>query len=182
MTVIKKVAILIAALLLFPGPSALAFNVKGYQWGRPFGEMRQELENRNKKPVVDEQKPAIVFTDTVFGKECKVSLLFTPKTKLLAGIAMVWKDPAVASEAFDNITKKYGPPAPSSGAAKTRRYFIWYSPTSRYDRIALVAYFNRTVLGYYGGEYYKKYEEESAPVAGKQTPASVPAGAQSGTR
>lgn len=157
----RKISILLVLVLSISASQADAFNVKGYEWGRPLEDVRKDLERSKKDPVFDEGAGTVVFTDKVFGKECRVSLLFTPKTRLLAGIAMVWLDPAVVNEAIDHLTKKYGPPAPSSGRNKTRRYFIWYSPVSRYDRIALIGDLNRTVLGYYGGEYYKKYEEES---------------------
>lgn len=174
----RKIVPVCLSLVLVLSAPAMAFTVKGYQWGRPLAEMRKDLEVKRKKAVFDEKTWTLVFPDKVFGKECEVSLLFTPKTKLLAGIAMVWSDPEAATLAKEDLTRKYGPPLPSGNQAEVRKVFLWSSPTSRFDRITLVAGLKRTIMAYYGGEYYRKYMEESAQVSGKPVSEAMPAEAQ----
>lgn len=159
---IKKMLIAFAVLSVCVAPELSAYNLKGYEWGRTLEETRGSIERSGKTAVFDEKTGTLVFEDKIFGRKCKVSLLFTPKTKLLAGAAIVWADPAVAAAALEDLTKKYGPPAPSSGSRGVRNTYIWYSPVSRNDRIALIGDLRRTVLGYYGGAYYKRYMEESS--------------------
>jgi hypothetical protein len=174
----KKIVILCLALVFSASPLALAFSVKGYQWGRSLEDMRKDLEAREKKTVYSEKKQTLVFTDKVFGKECEVSLLFTPKTKLLAGVAVIWSDPEAAILAKDDLTKKYGSPLSPQSKAQGKKYFMWSSPTSRFDRITLVAGLNRTMMAYYGGEYYRQYMEESAQEGGKPGPMVMSADAK----
>lgn len=174
----KRIAIFCLALMLLAAPFALAFTIKGYQWGTSLEDMREDLETRGRKAVYSEKNQTLVFSDEVFGKKCEVSLLFTPKTKLLAGVAVIWSDPEAAILAKDDLTKKYGLPLSPGSKAQAKKYFMWASPTSRFDRITLVVGLNRTMMAYYGGEYYRKYMEESVQEGGKPGPIAMPADAK----
>lgn len=154
-------AVFVTLMALFCPFPAFAYDVKGYKWGEPLEGVKDRLYLNDKKAVFNEKACTVVYTDTILKKECKVSLLFTPTTKKLAGIAITWNDPAVHTDVMNDLKRKYGPSMPYAGENRTREYSVWYSPTSRYDRVVVIGDKKRVVLGYYGGEFYKMYEDET---------------------
>lgn len=177
-----KITAFIAVLVVLFAAPAFAYNVKGYQWGESLETVKNRLYLGGKKPVFNEKACTLVYKDTVFNKECKVSLLFTPTTKKLAGIAMTWNDPTVSSDVMNDLKNKYGPSTPYAGTNRTREYSVWASPTSRYDRIVLIGDKKRVTLGYFGGEFYKMYEEEVNNAAAIPAPEPIVVGAGGGTK
>ena len=134
-----------------------------YKWGQTLADTKNQLKNKNKNfesiNKEDSGHVGLAYTDKIFGETCKVTLAFTPKSKLLAGIIVSWEDTSVGAGLKNLLTKKYGiPTQPNQFMEK----YIWYG-------IAVLDYsFIKTDLCY-GSEYhYEKLRKETAEIKEKE--------------
>lgn len=165
-TMIGRVRVFRGVLVLFfilssGSCSSEAFELKGYSWGESLDSIKERVKIGNKELLYDESGSTLVFDDVYFDSPCKVSLLFTPVSRQLAGVAFIWRDAQVAGRVRESLVNKYGQAAPSDEKGPVRQYFLWTSPVDRYDRIALMVSGDKVLLAYFGGPYYGKYVEES---------------------
>ncbi|MBF0216664.1 MAG: hypothetical protein HQL30_06700 [Candidatus Omnitrophica bacterium] len=138
-----------------------AYTLMDYSWGAPFESIQKELELAGKKAVFDVKNFTLVYEEPWLEGECKVSLVFTPKTRLLAGIACVWPSEEVIDNAMKFVRDKYGDPVAFDRPDQMRKIYIWSDPTTRDNKIILIKGPSSVILSYYGGEFYRNYLEES---------------------
>lgn len=137
-----------------------------YAWGVPEAEAFTAVRQRHADAAA--LLPGIGFRHTLLGEECVVLLLFTPKTRLLAGVALRWESAAVIDKAALWLTQQYGPPLDASERGKK---YEWGE--SRYDTasayriigesagaVILERIGNETHLAYYYGPFWNQLMRE----------------------
>ncbi|MBD3379727.1 MAG: hypothetical protein GF408_04615 [Candidatus Omnitrophica bacterium] len=146
---------------LFSGAFSEAYEFRGYTWGQSLERTRRRLERRDEIVSYNKESSTLVYSGFFYGEECKVSLLFTPESGELAGIALVWADDTAKDNILADLSRKYGEPLKPGMKARDVEYYLWKSPTDPNDRIALIIDPKAMVLGYYGGDFYEKYRQEA---------------------
>lgn len=148
-------------ILFVASSSAYAYTPKGYVWGASLSSVQDELKDDKVDAFYDKKNDTLVFKENKYGVDCKASLLFTPKSSLLAGIAFVWSDVSVFKAVQRDMVKKYGQAIKSDVNRYGRTTYLWYSPTNTYDKVTLIKDPKMIILGYYGGDFYKQYQQEA---------------------
>jgi hypothetical protein len=138
-----------------------AYTLKDYSWGAPFESVQKELERTGKKAVFDVKSFTLVYSEAWLEGECKISLVFAPKTRLLAGIACVWPSEEIIDNVMKYVREQYGDPVAFDRPDQLRKIYIWSDPATRDNKIILIKGPSSVILSYYGGEFYRKYLEES---------------------
>ncbi|MDO9463743.1 MAG: hypothetical protein Q7J67_00335 [bacterium] len=132
-----------------------------YKWGQTFVDTKNQLKNKNKN-FVPLKGEGLAYFDKIFGESCNVTLIFTPKSKLLAAITVSWDATSVGSGLKTLLTKKYGSP---SQLNQFMEKYSWF----KFDSTLILDYsFTKTDLFYYGGECWKKHEQETAEITEKE--------------
>ena len=98
----------------------------------------------------------MIYRDTILDESCRVTLEFTPKTKVLASIKIFWSDKNIGEDVKNLLLDKYGSYDQPNVFANE---FYWRG-TSEYDVIMLEYEYAGTTLIYYGGVYQQQYERE----------------------
>lgn len=139
-------------------PESITF--QDYRWGQTLADVKKnQLKNKNFIPVGEEQ---VSYFDKIFGESCSVNLIFTPKSKLLVGVAVIWDTTSVGINLKNLLTKKYGYPGqPNQFMEK----YIWLKSK---DSIVLNYTFIKTQLFYHNGEYAGKYKQETKEITEKE--------------
>ena len=153
---IAKLIIAILLLFLFCSPEIYAFKFEDYDWGRSIGSIRDLIKSKGKRMLVSSGDRFLSYVDTILDEECRVTLEFTPKTKVLASIKINWSDKVTGEDVKKLLVSKYGQYQQPN--VFVEEYF-WYGGT-QYDSIALNYDYAGTSLIYFGGRYQEQYEKE----------------------
>ena len=137
-----------------------------YKWGQTLADTKNQLKNKNKNFRSTQGKTELGYSDKIFGESCRVRLVFTPKSKLLAAINVSWDTTLVGAGLKNLLTKKYGIPIQPNQLME--KYYWVKSTTNIYNSIILDYSFIKTDLTYYGGEYFKKCEQENTEITEKE--------------
>ena len=158
----KKITTLAIFFLLFIHSGISAFQFEDYEWGRPMCEVKAMLVVDKRKNLIPACEPhALAYLARILNKPCKAKLFFTPQSKLLAGVEVLWDGASVRSELKNSLTKQYGQ---AQQAAESTESYNWKG-SSQYDVLTLSYASSQTRLFYHGGTYWKKRQEELASLA-----------------
>jgi hypothetical protein len=146
---------LIFVFSIFWDSDIFAFQFNNYKWGESYFILVNQIK-AEKKGLIKNTEEKIVYKDNIFGKNCEISLYFTPKGRYLSFIQVVWPGTDKASEIRDILTRKYG--APHQQKAYVDIY-VWFSDISE-KKIVLDYASGEIKLKYYGGKYYTEYQKE----------------------
>ena len=153
--------VLVLMLIIWSVIELKAACFEDYEFGQTLADTKNQLKNKNKNFISNEEKEEKVleYSDKIFGESCSATLLFTPKSKLLAGIIVRWDTTSVGANLKNLLTKKYGKPhQPNQFMEK----YIWFGI------VALDYSFIKTDLVYYGGIYWDKYKQEMEEITEKE--------------
>ena len=155
----KKSIVTICTLWFLLTTLSYAYQFEDYTWGTPYDKVLSQLKEKNKNIITSSNKE-INYNDKIFDKSCQVGLLFTPKTKLLATVAIQWKDTNVGIDLKNLLTEKYGMPVQPNQFIDV---FIWGNYPEK-DCIILNYAFFETLVFYNGSEYEKMREKENEEI------------------
>ena len=153
-----------AAVFLFLATCSTAFpyQFEDYQWGSAIGNVSDQVAQKG-KTLIGEASDEIEYKDQILDLECTVNLVFTPKTKLLWSITVIWNDAGTVDKMLKILTDKYGKPQIRG------IYYRWGDPSN--DCILLYVEKSQTKLIYYGkgliNQYKKELDELEAKDKGK---------------
>ncbi|MFC1667584.1 hypothetical protein ACFL0P_07000 [Candidatus Omnitrophota bacterium] len=152
----KKIVIILMVFVLFFSVNAFAFQFEDFEWGISREDAETIIQDKGKILLFSDDEDEIGYTDTILDKPCQVILFFTPNSKQLAGITIIWKTTAVGKTLKYLLTKKYGQPQQVNEGAN---FYNWGS-VENYRMLVLEFNSPQTDLIYYGGNYYKNLEKE----------------------
>jgi len=153
--------IFVASIVFFWSISfTIAAQFEDYKWGSSVSQTKQLLRKKEKNFI--EVKNTIVYEDKILGRKCKVLLIFTPKSKKLAGIVITWNTTYVGDKVKRILEKKYGKPIqPNEFMDK----YVWGSPAEIILDYAIL----ETELCYYSKEYFPLYRKEEEEIESKES-------------
>ncbi|MDD5069646.1 MAG: hypothetical protein PHV17_02860 [Candidatus Omnitrophica bacterium] len=102
-----KEAFFIFALILLPF-SLFAFNFEDYEWGKNQEQVLSGIKNKNKQIIKTDNPRVLKYFDKILDEDCTIMLEFTPKTKLLSSIKIVWSEKSVGKDLKKLLSDKYG--------------------------------------------------------------------------
>jgi len=153
--------IAIFTLVLGNCPAVFAYRFEDFQWGSALNQVYERLLNA-KKYNLEEGTYFLNYEETIYGYPAHVRVIFTPDTNKLAKVSVIWSDISdmdVWKDIKRQVEKVYGYPNETDNVA---RQFTWYEGSLINDEKMVLDCGNRNsvVLDYYGGEYWRKFEEE----------------------
>ena len=153
--------IFVASIVFFWSISfTIAAQFEDYKWGSSVSQTKQLLRKKGKNFIVI--KNGIGYEDKIMEEKCKVMLFFTPKSKKLAGIGIIWNTTYVGDKVKRILEKKYGKPIQPNEFMD--RYF-WGSPAEIILDYAIL----ETELCYYSKEYFPLYRKEEEEIESKES-------------
>ena len=161
----KKITILILCLIFSDYSNTFAVQFQDYGWGKAIGEVKEMLKNKQKGFLTSGGERVITYNDKILDEPCKVSLIFTPSSKLLAAVQILWEEVYVGNKLKALLINKYGQPFQQT---KFIDEYLWNLPTKG-EVLTLDYTFNGAKLSYYGGGYYRRYEREEKELASAET-------------
>ncbi len=144
---------LIMLLLLFLSTQALAYRFEEYEWGSLLRRVHEKVKDKKNVAV---EKNRITYDDRIAGSECKVVLAFTPETEMLARITLEWKTAYPGDKVLKYVLEDNSVPHHRDDFSKK---YTWGGSDSD-NRIELDYGSGKTVLTYYGGEFWRRFQEE----------------------
>ena len=157
--------VLILSIFIFATANLFAVQFQDYEWGKSAGEIKEVLKNKQKGFSTSGGERVIAYNDKILDEPCKVSLIFTPSSKLLAAVQILWEEVYVGNKLKALLINKYGQPFQQT---KFIDQYLWNLPTKG-EVLTLDYTFNGAKLSYYGGEYYRRYEREEKELASVAT-------------
>lgn len=154
--IIIRSVFLFCAIFLFFSFDLFAFEFENFRWGRPMSEAKELIKANGKKLLPSSGDRFLSYTDTILDEECKVTLEFTPSSKVLASIKISWADKNVGEDVKKLLVSKYGDYQQPS--VFEEEYF-WYGG-NQYDSIVLNYDYAGSQVVYFGGTYQEQYEKE----------------------
>lgn len=152
----KKIIIFMLALLLLTNFDVLAAQFEDYEWGMSMDEIKNMIISKQKNFIPGDNEDVFVYTDNILNNECRVILSFTPKSKKLAEVAIMWDTAFVGGDLKDMLIKKYGIPMQPN---KFIEQYMW-PPYGKHEGLYLDYSFGKTYLYYRGGQYDILREKE----------------------
>jgi len=152
----RKIAGLVLVLFCITGIvsfSAFALHFENYQWGMTKQEIRRKIESKGVS-LPSEIAGALVYNEMIVGQSCKVTLKFTPDSKLLYQVELKWSGTGAGQKMKQILSEKYGPPYAAGDLYK--KYF-WYQGS---DVLTLNYSTMNTTLTYASGSIEKKRNAE----------------------
>jgi hypothetical protein len=153
-------------LILAISTSCYSYTFENYEWGKPVSEVEKLVAAKHKNYIYNKAANVIRYEDVIFKHECSVDLLFTPQSKILAGIMIAWKTNAVGTDLKQILTDKYGKP---NKINQFMDKYYWGTYTTG-DLILIEYTFSKTELLYYGGKFWLQHQNESKMEAAKEAP------------
>ena len=150
----KKI-LLLAIIPFWISIPLFAYQFEDYQWGtsrKNVEKLLREKKQSHARATVE----TITYSNNIFNEACSITLVFTPKSSMLAGITVSWNTISVGRNLKRLLPNKYGDPQQPH---KSLDKYIW-SNDSQGEKIILEYSVLRTILAYFGGEDYKRYKQE----------------------
>lgn len=88
--------------------SSFAFQFEKYEWGKPLKNMELKIKEKGKVLIPSDKDSELSYTDKILNEDCLVTLVFTPKTKELASVRILWNNKYVGDDVKKLLAKKYG--------------------------------------------------------------------------
>lgn len=152
---IKKILVLSIFLFLLIYSTAFSYQFEDYKWGTSYDESLRKVEESGKN-ISKRNDNLIMYSDKIVNSPCDVILGFTPKSKLLATVSVIWNGATVSYDLKELLTKKYGQPRLSGISGE---YYFGQGS----DNI-LLKVTSDTNCSYFGGIYWDKYNEEKSQI------------------
>jgi len=152
-----KIIAVISFLSLFPFQSVLAFRFEDYGWGNSVEEIKSQIRRKGKTLQSSGKGRSLMYNDRILDESCRVTLEFTPKTKVLASIKVFWIDKNIGIDVKKLLVSKYGDYYQPNVFMEE---YYWHGPSSEYDQIVLEYDYAGTTLTYFGGIFQQRYEKE----------------------
>jgi len=150
---IVGIAVVFFFCLLFAYQEAGAFQFESYKWGKTKEEIRALIEAGHSK-VPTRTNRGLAYGDIIFGRSCKVNLIFTPDTNLLTAVVIKWQGNTVGQKLKADLSQKYGEPRRSGDL---RNEYFWSEGN---DKLTLNYKSMNTELTYYNMADVKDYIAE----------------------
>ena len=134
-----------------------------YKWGGSRDEVKEIIASKGHR-ITLQTPTGFGYADRILGKKVMVYFYFTPKTKKLATVGLVWKTTSVGSSLLRILVEKYG------GFNRPNQFmekYVWW-----YGGVVLLHLdfdFMETVLFYYSREYMPIKMQEKEEMEDKET-------------
>jgi len=146
-------------LLFFCVTSSLfAFQFENFKWEMTLEDAKKIVMDA-RKPISQVKKTEVIYNDLIFNTSCKVTLSFTPESKCLNMVSILWQGNTVGQKALGIFSDKYGMPVRSGDL---RSCFYWHDNTGT---LTLDYRSMNTVLTYsYKSEQEKAQEDVTVKI------------------
>ncbi|MDD5081498.1 MAG: hypothetical protein PHZ27_02870 [Candidatus Omnitrophica bacterium] len=115
-----------------------------------------KIRSDSKSIMAIDDDRVLKYADRILDEDCVVTLEFSPISKELALIKIIWADKGIAEDMKKILVEKYGEYKKSNIFIEEYR---WQS-AGEFDVIVLEYDYAGTTLTYYGGDSYRKYRDE----------------------
>ncbi len=161
-----RIKLIIAVFIMFSiCIEAFAFKFQDYEWGAGYSQIKKQLIIEGKDITPSSSDNVLVYTDKILSEECRVELIFTPESKQLSSVRIMWNNRYIGGDIKKLLIDKYGEPYQPNVLADK---YTWQGD-SEYEIIELDYNYVSTVLSYYGGDYQQRYEEETNRIIEKES-------------
>lgn len=128
--------------------AASAFQFGDYEWGKSIEEIRAVARAKKKSLKPSDNPALLIYSEESFGKPCEVSLIFTPGSRILYAIKVIWQESSVGPKVKKSLIEKHGEALQEE---KNTDKYLWIDSVSG-DLIALDYSAAQTELIYSVGE------------------------------
>lgn len=152
-----KVKLCAALSIVVIGCNAFAYQFDGFQWGGSLERIFNELGGGKKG--LERGTYFLKYEDLVLGYPCRVKLIFTPKTGLLAAVSIDWEEFRIGKKIKKILIERLGSP---NKVDNISYQCTWQEGSYEGGDRVVLSYSDSSPINltYYSGEYWNKFEEE----------------------